>query len=158
MPRGSACSCANLEYDIASATGHLSGNFTFFAAVSRPSVWLKADLMLVPRDYKIARTYFKRELWGAREQGGANTSSATSMNTVQGLLLVSLPLHSVSLSSRALKPKCPRICTLRQNTGYIHTRNSWYYPGRLLRRLCNARSHSVTISFPIEKMPIRQRS
>ena len=60
------------------------GNFTFLlAAVSRPSVRLKADLMLVPRDYKIARTYIKRELWGAREQGGANTSSATSMNTVQ---------------------------------------------------------------------------
>ena len=101
-----------------------------FAAVSRPSVRLKADLMLVPRDYKITRTFIKRELWGVREQGGANTSSATSMNTVQGLLLVSLPLHSVSLSSRALKPKCPRICTLPQITRYIHTRNSWYYPGK----------------------------
>ena len=76
--------------------------------------------MLVPRDYKIARTNIKRELCCVREQGGANTSSATSMNTVQGLLLVSLPLHSVSLSSRALKPKCPRICTLHQNTRYIH--------------------------------------
>ena len=55
--------------------------------------------MLVPRDYKIARTFLKRELWGAREQGGSQTlAPATSMNTVQGLLLVSLPLHSVSLA------------------------------------------------------------
>ena len=70
---------------------------------------LKADLMLVSRDYKLgASDNEKRELYGARGQGGSQTlAPATSMNVVQDMQAVNLFPAQHSLSSRAL-----RICTM----------------------------------------------
>ena len=88
---------------------------------------LKADLMLVLRDNNMgASDNEKRELYGARGQGGSQTlAPATSMNTVQDMQAV-IPFPTLrSLSSRAL-----RICTMDVKASWIHTRISWCYPGQ----------------------------